>query len=75
MSKWSIAIKHFTSLQKRYTTQHNGKQCEFVQTALEALKEAEARETQVKYINPPVKYIRNGNTVTAVFDIPKEDKE
>lgn len=32
------AIKHFESLQKRYTTQHNGKQCEYVKTALEAMK-------------------------------------
>lgn len=32
------AIKHFESLQKRYTTQHNGKQCEYVKTALEAMR-------------------------------------
>lgn len=30
-------IKHFESLQKRYTTQHNGKMCERVADALEAL--------------------------------------
>ena len=32
------AIKHFESLQKRYTTQHNGKQCEYVKIALEAMR-------------------------------------
>lgn len=32
------AIKHFESLQKRYTTQHNGKMCEYVAIALEAMK-------------------------------------
>lgn len=31
-------IKHFESLQKRYTTQHNGKHCEYVKEALEAMK-------------------------------------
>lgn len=39
MTKTEEAIKHFESLQKRYTTQHNGKQCEFVKTALNALYE------------------------------------
>lgn len=32
------SIKHFESLQKRYTTQHNGKQCEYVKTALNAMR-------------------------------------
>ena len=32
------AIKHFESLQKRYTTQHNGKMCEYVAIALDAMK-------------------------------------
>jgi len=43
-SKVEEAIKHFESLQKRYTTQHNGKQCELVKTALEALYEKKERE-------------------------------
>lgn len=30
-------IKHFESLQKRYTTEHNGQMCERVADALEAL--------------------------------------
>ncbi len=44
MSDFQEAIKHFKSLQKRYTTQHNGRQCEFVKTALSALEEKEKRE-------------------------------
>jgi len=32
------AIKHFKSLQKRYTTQNNERQCDFVKTAIEALE-------------------------------------
>lgn len=32
------AIRHFESLQKRYTTQHNGKQCEYVKAALKAMR-------------------------------------
>lgn len=32
------AIRHFKSLQKRYTTEHNGKMCEKVATAIEALE-------------------------------------
>ena len=31
------SIKHFEGLQKRYTTQHNGKMCQFVACALEAM--------------------------------------
>ena len=32
------AIKHFKSLQKRYTKEHNGRMCENVNLALEALE-------------------------------------
>ena len=32
------AIKHFKSLQKRYTKEHNGRMCEKVNLALEALE-------------------------------------
>lgn len=38
------AIEHFEHLQKRYTTQHNGKHCELVKTALTALREQAERE-------------------------------
>ena len=37
-------IEHFEHLQKRYTTQHNGKHCELVKTALAALREKAERE-------------------------------
>lgn len=37
------AIKHFTSLQKRYTTQHNGKHCEYVKLALDAISKRVAQ--------------------------------
>ena len=32
------AIKHFKALQKRYTKEHNGRMCEKVNLALEALE-------------------------------------
>ena len=38
MNDINKTIKHFESLQKRYTTQHNGKMCERVADALEALE-------------------------------------
>lgn len=31
------AIKHFEDLQKRYTREHNGKMCEYVKIALNAM--------------------------------------
>lgn len=37
MNDINKTIKHFKSLQKRYTTQHNGQMCERVADALEAL--------------------------------------
>ena len=39
MNEIERAIKHFEGLQKRYTTQHNGKHCDLVATALDALRE------------------------------------
>ena len=36
--KYEEAIKHFKSLQKRYTKEHNGRMCEKVNLALEALE-------------------------------------
>ena len=32
------ALKHFKSLQKRYTTQHNGKHCKYVETVIHTLE-------------------------------------
>ena len=40
------SIKHFESLQKRYTTQHDGKQCEYVKTALAAMRKRDAQKTK-----------------------------
>ena len=37
MNDINKTIKHFESLQKRYTTQHNGQMCGRVADALEAL--------------------------------------
>lgn len=34
------SIKHFEGLQKRYTTQHNGKMCEMVDCALKTMNKA-----------------------------------
>ena len=36
--KYEEAIKHFKSLQKRYTKEHNGRMCEKVNLALKALE-------------------------------------
>ena len=49
MNEIEKAIKHFEGLQKRYTTQHNGKHCEFVKTALAALYEKLDRENGCEY--------------------------
>ena len=38
VSELDSAIKHFISLQQRYTSQHNGHMCELVGTALTAMK-------------------------------------
>ena len=37
-------IKHFESLQKRYTTEHNGQMCERVADAIEALYQLKSQE-------------------------------
>jgi hypothetical protein len=39
------AIKHFQSLQKRYTTQHNGEACMHVQLALNSFEHSRIRKT------------------------------
>lgn len=38
MNDLEKTIKHFESLQKRYTTEHNGRMCERVADALDALR-------------------------------------
>jgi len=40
MNTLEKSIKHFEGLQKRYTTQHNGKMCQFVACALKAMNES-----------------------------------
>jgi hypothetical protein len=54
MSDTEKAIKHFETLQKRYTTQHNGTQCMFVKIAISAMKEKYLRES--KPDTPEVQY-------------------
>ena len=44
MNNINKTIKHFESLQKRYTTQHNGQMCERVADALEALYRLKKQE-------------------------------
>lgn len=44
MNDINKTIKHFESLQKRYTTQHNGQMCERVADALEALYRFKSQE-------------------------------
>ena len=43
------AIKHFKSLQKRYTKEHNGRMCEKVNLALEALYKQILKKPIEKY--------------------------
>lgn len=44
MNDLTKTIKHFESLQKRYTTEHNGQMCERVADALEALYQVKSQE-------------------------------
>jgi hypothetical protein len=44
MNDINKTIKHFESLQKRYTTQHNGQMCERVADALEALYQCKSQQ-------------------------------
>ena len=43
------AIKHFKSLQKRYTKEHNGRMCEKVNLALEALEKQVPKKPYWEY--------------------------
>lgn len=44
MNDINKTIKHFKSLQKRYTTEHNGQMCERVADALEVLNFFKTKE-------------------------------
>lgn len=60
MNDINKTIKHFESLQKRYTTQHNGQMCERVADALEALKHFELEQKYFKYYKKyPDKFIED----------------
>lgn len=48
MNDINKTIKHFKSLQKRYTTEHNGQMCERVADALEALEFFKSKEDYLK---------------------------
>lgn len=54
------AIEHFEHLQKRYTTQHNGKHCELVKTALAALREKAKRENGCVWCKSDSQVTHNG---------------
>ena len=48
MNNLDKTIKHFESLHKRYTTQHNGQMCERVADALEALYQLQRQQDYEK---------------------------
>jgi len=54
------AIEHFEHLQKRYTTQHNGKHCELVKTAIAALREQAERSKGCVWCNENNKVFHDG---------------
>jgi hypothetical protein len=63
MKDLNKTIKHFESLQKRYTTQHNGQMCERVSDALEALyRYREQEEFFKKFLEMP-RYLEVGSKI------------
>ena len=60
MGEIERAIKHFEGLQKRYTTQHNGKHCDLVATALDALREQAERNKGCVWCNENNKVFHDG---------------
>ena len=63
MNNINKTIKHFESLQKRYTTQHNGQMCERVADALEALYRFQSQEDFFKKCLELLKIQGNKNRV------------
>ena len=55
MNDINKTIKHFESLQKRYTTQHNGQMCERVADALEALYQLKSKQDYFEKTSGAVK--------------------
>ena len=52
------AIKHFKSLQKRYTKEHNGRMCEKVNLALEALEKQIPKKPIIRETEDYFGYVR-----------------
>lgn len=50
MNNINETIKHFESLQKRYTTQHNGQMCERVADALESLYSFKSQKCEHSWV-------------------------
>lgn len=53
-------LKHFNSLQKRYTTEHNGVMCEKVKIAIEAIEKQIPKKQRITHH----KYLCNGKEET-----------
>lgn len=75
MNDINKTIKHFESLQKRYTTQHNGQMCERVADALEALyffKSMEQNGVVGEFIGKPITVSYLQKILNDYFDIPND---
>ena len=53
------AIKHFKSLQKRYTKEHNGRMCEKVNLALEALDKQIPKKPIIRETEDSFGYVKH----------------
>ena len=53
------AIKHFKSLQKRYTKEHNGRMCEKVNLALEALEKQIPKKPIIREAEDSFGYVKH----------------
>lgn len=65
MSILEKSIKHFEGLQKRYMTQHNGKMCQFVVCALNAMNESRWIPVSERLPNEKQEVIATGNKKVA----------
>lgn len=75
MNDINKTIKHFESLQKRYTTQHNGQMCERVADALDALycfKSMEQNGVVGEFIGKPITVYYLQKILNDYFDIPND---
>jgi hypothetical protein len=62
------AIKHFESLQKRYTKQHNGKMCGYVKEALDAMTAHGVTVQEWISVKDERKPKNGGDTLVVVFN-------